>query len=94
MQARSAGILATGFGGSGDAMQKGSERAVSPQEAGSGLDGKPRATEDRLAQKTCLVASLLQEPEKGTPSYEASDARECMHVRAVYTPRNAQFCCP
>ena len=46
MKAHSAGILATAFGGSGDAMQKGSERAVSPQEAGSGLDGKPRATEE------------------------------------------------
>lgn len=46
MKAQSAGDMATGFGGSGGAMQKGSERAVSPQEAGSGLDGKPRATEE------------------------------------------------
>ena len=27
-------------------MQKGSERAVSPQEADSGLDGKSRSTEE------------------------------------------------
>ena len=48
MKAQLVGIMAEGFEGFRGAVQRGSERAGSPQEAGSGLDGKPKATEEPL----------------------------------------------
>ena len=43
----------------------------------------------RLAQKTCLVASLLQEPEKGTPHMKLQVQR--MHVckSCLYTEKRS-----